>query len=120
MCQVPSGHENAPSFGGYRRNPSLQLRREAQAVESLGQGCTASKGLAQRVGTGASGGRLGSGVHALHRCTALPRQRNQGTCSCHDSWNMEMLRYKPRSDKSEGRTAQGIFSRQRQQLESRL
>lgn len=71
MCRVLSAHEDAPpsvDTGGILVYSSGEAPR---GVKSLGQGCTASKGLAQRVGTGALGGSLGSGVHVLH-CTASP------------------------------------------------
>ena len=72
MCHVLSVREDAPPLvdtGGTLVYSSGQAPR---GVESVGQDRTASKGLAQGVGTGAQPGRLGSEVHVLHLCTALP------------------------------------------------
>lgn len=98
MCHVLSVREDAPPLvdtGGTLVYSSGQAPR---GVESVGQGRTASKGLAQGVGLEPreAGWALESMcfTSALH---CLSRKGNQWTCSRHDSWNTEMLRYKARS-----------------------
>lgn len=70
-----------------------------RGVESLGQGCTASKGVAQRVGIGASAGLalLNLCLTCLTSISHCLSREAEGPVQGHNTWNMETLGYKPRS-----------------------
>lgn len=109
-CDSPSGGAGGILFHSSGERP--------RGAESLGRGVTASQGTAPRAGLGAPAGLLGVG--ALHSYTQLPlREGGGGMRSRSHSWFTKRLEYTWMCPTPEVRRP-GHFTRQPQQLESRL